>query len=439
MDLLIRNGRVYTQGRLQPFDIWIRDGRIAALGGAHHADETLDARGLMVLPGAIDIHVHFRDPGANYKEDWMSGSTSAAAGGVTTVVDQPNTDPRTLDNSSYQLKLELASRRSVVDFGLNGGPGKIFELLKAGALAIGEIFTYEMDEERLRAVLQKVKEAGALPTVHAEDGAMISQFTADTVEDTDADAYSRARPAPVEVTAVRTVLSAANNVHFCHLSTAEGLQLIREARGEGRAVTCEVAPHHLFFDRRDYRRWGSFLKMNPPLRDGLDSRALWEGLRNGDVQVLASDHAPHLPEEKKGDIWEAPPGVPGVETMLPLMLGAVRGNMLTLDRLVEALCTWPARLLGLGTKGSIDVGRDADLVLINTREQRVIRADKLHSRADWTPYEGRKGIFPQMTLVRGQVVYDGELVVRPGYGKNLPGAGLQRMTLADVDRVSQNS
>ncbi|NYT01798.1 MAG: dihydroorotase [Methanosarcinales archaeon] len=424
MDLLIRNGRVYTQGRLQPFDLWIRNGRIAALGGSHQAEETLDARGLLVLPGAIDIHVHFRDPGANYKEDWLTGSTSAAAGGVTTVVDQPNTDPRTLDSSSYRLKLELASRRSVVDFGLNGGPGNISDLKKAGALAIGEIFTYEMDEGRQREVLQEVLQAGLLPTVHAEDGDLISRFTAQVAGEMEADAYSRARPGPVEAGAIRTVLSAAERVHICHLSTAEGLDLIREARGTGRAVTCEVAPHHLFFDRRDYRKWGSFLKMNPPLRDSRDTGALWEGLRKGDVQVLASDHAPHLPEEKKGEIWEAPPGVPGVETLLPLMLGAVKGNLLTLDRLVDALCAGPARLLGLRSKGRIDLGMDADLVLIDTREQRIIRADRLHSRADWTPYEGRRGIFPRMTLVRGRVVYDGDLAVQPGYGKNLPGAGL---------------
>jgi dihydroorotase len=157
--------------------------------------------------------------------------------------------------------------------------------------------------------------------------------------------------------------------------------------------------------------------MNPPLRGQKDNDALWNGLWNGSIDILASDHAPHLPEEKTKDIWEAPAGVPGVETMLPLMLFAVKRNLIRLERLVDALAAGPARIFGLSSKGAIEIGKDADLVIVDPKAISRINADRLHSRADWTPYEGREAIFPEMTMVRGVVVYDGDLEVRPGFGR----------------------
>jgi dihydroorotase len=159
--------------------------------------------------------------------------------------------------------------------------------------------------------------------------------------------------------------------------------------------------------------------MNPPLRMQSDCDALFAGLCEGSIDILASDHAPHLPEEKREDIWEAPAGVPGVETMLPLMLVAVRRNLLSLERLVQAVSSRPAQLFGLESKGRIAIGSDADLVLVDSKEVRKIRADRLHSRADWTPYEGMDGIFPKMTIVRGVVVFDGDVEVHAGYGRFL--------------------
>lgn len=416
-DLVVKNGRVYTPRGLKDFDIWIKDGKVAALGGPNRADEEIDAGGMLVLPGVIDAHIHFRDPGPTYKEDWESGSLSAAAGGVTTVIDQPNTDPRTLDARTFELKLDRAKNHSVVDFCINGGPGNIPALTRLGATAIGEIFTYDHTDAEIETLLKEVAKAGALPTLHAEDGLVIKEKTEKLLAEVDPEAYSAARPKMAEATAIEKVLSWVQRAHICHLSSFQGLDLVKDARKAGKKISCEVCPHHLLFNRNDYRKQGSFLKMNPPLRDPSDNEALWAGLRDGSIDIIASDHAPHLPEEKKQGIWEAPAGVPGVETMLPLMLMAIRSNRLTLNRLVSALAAKPAEIFGLQSKGQIAPGKDADLVLVDTKAVTWINADRLHSRADWTPYEGRQAIFPKTTLVRGTVVFDGDLEVRPGYGR----------------------
>ncbi len=369
-----------------------------------------------MLPGAIDAHVHFRDPGQNYKEDWTSGSSAAAAGGITTVVDQPNTDPRTLDVRSFELKLDIASNRSIVDFCLNGGPGRIEELVKAGVSAIGEIFTYEHSDEDLQRILDESKKAGALATVHAEDGLIVAKSTERLRQSHEPEIYSLARPAAAEAVAIEKILAWSDRLHICHLSTLQGLKLIGEAKGTGKNVSCEVTPHHLFFNQKNYHEQGSFLKMNPPLRRQEDNDALWAGLRAGIIDILASDHAPHLPEEKRDDIWEAPPGVPGVETMLPLLLFAVKRNMLTLDRMVDGLAAKPAQIFGLASKGNIETGKDADLVIVDTKKVARINADRLHSRAEWTPFEGKEAIFPEMTILRGEVIFDGEIATKPGFG-----------------------
>ncbi len=419
-DLAVKNGRVFTAKGQVSTDIWIKDGRIEALGGAHRAEERIDARGMLVLPGAIDVHVHFRDPGPNYKEDWASGSASAAAGGVTSVIDQPNTVPRTMDARSFEEKLDIARHRSFVDFGLNGGPGEIEELKKAGAQAIGEIFSYEHSDSDLAAIISRIGEAGMLACLHAEDGAIIKEKAAELSGRHDPEVYSLARPARAEALAIEKACAVSQRLHICHLSSAQGLAAVEESRRAGRDVTAEVAPHHLLLNERDYRRQqGSYLKMNPPLRGQADNDALWQALRSGAIDILASDHAPHLPEEKREDIWEAPPGVPGVETMLPLMLMAVKRNLISLERLVDAISARPAEIFGLQGKGRIERGMDADLVIIDSKVITEINADRLHSRAEWTPYQGREAIFPQMTIVRGRVVYDGDLQVAAGYGRFL--------------------
>ncbi|MHC1585658.1 MAG: dihydroorotase [Candidatus Syntropharchaeia archaeon] len=400
METVIKNGGVFFNGEIQRIDVLIRDGRIAEIGKDLKGGERIDARNLLVLPGAIDVHVHFRDMNQKEKEDWYTGSFSAAAGGVTTVIDQPNTDPPTNTVRGFEKKLEEARKKSVVDFGLNGGTEKIGEVKKlwnCGVTAFGEIFMFRGSIER---EMEEVKKLGALACLHAEDGECISK--------------DRTRPEKCEIKAIGDALEKfENKMHFCHVSTGRGIELIKNS-----SSTMEVTPHHLFLTKKDVERLGTFGKMNPPLRSEESRMELWNNIEKFDV--IASDHAPHTEEEKEVDFFDAPPGVPGVETMVPLMLTAVKNRLISLKTFLRLLCSNPAKIFGLKRKGEIKVGNDADLIIVNVKKEKKIKGNELHSKVDWTPFEGFYGIFPEMTVVRGEVVFsDGDLVAKRGYGKFL--------------------
>jgi dihydroorotase len=429
---MLITGAELADGRVR--DVRIRDGTVDAVeptsaGLDPDAGEpAVDARGRHLLPGAVDVHVHFREPGGSHKETWTSGSRGAAAGGVTTVVDQPNTSPPTVDGDAFDEKAALAAD-SLVDYGINGGVTTDWDpegLFERPLFALGEVFLADSTGEMGIAVdlfEDALAEAAArdVPvTVHAEDEALFD----DTALDGDlggvgtaatADAWSAYRTAEAEVAAVERALAAAAEsdaqVHIAHTSTPEGIDAVVAARNDAGSTgdappTCEVTPHHLFLSRETAGRLGTFGRMNPPLRSEERRAAVFERLRDGDVDVVATDHAPHTVAEKRRGLGDAPSGVPGVETLYPLLLESVRKGELALERVRDVVAANPASIFGLDAKGRVAEGADADLVLVDLANPREIEAGALHGACGWTPFEGLQGVFPELTLVRGAVVYE---------------------------------
>lgn len=390
-------------------DIRIEGERIDAIEPGLEGDPVIEAGGALVLPGAIDVHVHFREPGAPHKETWATGTQAAAAGGVTTVVDQPNTDPPTVDRASFRLKV-AATEPAIVDFGINGGVTDSWnprELFDEPITALGEVFMADstgdlgIGRDTFEAAVAEAAEHDVLLTVHAEDASL---FDEDVRDRRDADAWSAYRTAEAEIAAVEAACEIADaydaRLHIAHTSTPEAIDI---ATSYG--ATCEVCPHHLLLSRADLDSLGTFGRMNPPLRSEDRRAAVFERVRDGRVTMIATDHAPHTRKEKDTDIWSAPSGVPGVETMLPLLLSEVVDERLTLERVVDLVARHPAERFGLDRKGRIAVGTDADLVLVDIDRTRSISPHNLVTACGWTPFEGMTGIFPSLTILRGEIAY----------------------------------
>jgi len=437
-DLVIKNARIFINDLIQPAEIAVDNGKISKIGkivGQQEYDEIIDAKGALLLPGAIDVHVHFRDPGMTKKENWYTGSCAAASGGVTMVIDHPNTIPPTIDRSSFKEKLK-ESRKSIIDYGINAGVtanlNNLKNLWELGVSAFGEIFMAEstaslnINERTLKEALDIIGNLGAVACIHAEDEETRKKFVHLLKGNLACESYSKSRPNISEKIAVEKAINLARDttkLHFCHISAHESLEIIRKAKTANNNITCEVTPHHLFLSTRDYRRLGTLGKMNPPLRDFPSQQNLWAGLNDGTIDIVASDHAPHLESEKMTDIWSAPAGVPGVETMMPLMLMAVKRNLLTLKRLVEVTSQNPARIFSL-KKGLLAPGYDADMIIMG--EEKEIRKEKLHSKAGWTPFNGMRGFFPRITISCGEIVFeDGEIIARRGRGQFNQGQGFK--------------
>ncbi len=430
IDLVVSGGLIVTPRGAFKASIGIDDGVIVAIGSTATmppAERKIDAEGLLVFPGIIDEHVHFREPGFDWKEDFRTGSMAAAAGGVTTVLDMPNTEPPTVDRLGFTAKLEEASRKSVVDFGFYAGvvPGKVEALRDLAELGVVGVKLYmsettgigePVDGLDLVRAMEVAASLGLRVGVHAEDGMMIAALREVLRAGGRRDplAHIDARPVLAEVLAVVKALLAAKvtgcRLHVFHLSSGEALGMIRALRPMGIDVTVETCPHYLLLDGREaLKRLGNVAKDNPPIRGREDAEALWEALRRGEIDAIGSDHAPHLPEEKKvEDVWTAPSGFPGVETMLPLMLTEAHRGRLTYAEISQLLSEGPARIWGLyPRKGAIAVGSDGDLTIVDPEVETVIRSEGLHSKSKVTPFEGFKvkGL-PVYTVVGGEVVME---------------------------------
>lgn len=403
---MIIEGRAYIRGNLQDCCIGIEDGKIKEIKRSLKGDERLRFGGI-ILPAGIDVHVHFREPGMTKKEDFLSGTSAAACGGITCVMDMPNTKPPATTPARIESKLELVEKKAMIDFGLYAGltedsdvrglakvvtAFKIYLAPSTGGLAVG-------DFNRFLALREDLSVAGKFTSIHCEDPEQIRRMETRRLED-----HEASRPDIAEVGGIEMAkrLTDVNRVHIAHVSSERGLESLARSK-----FTSEVTPHHLFLNLNS--ELGTMAKVNPPLRFKRDQNALWSAFVNGRIDLASSDHAPHTLEEKEQDFETAPAGIPGVETTIPLLLDRVASNSLPLSRFVNAVCEKPAELLSLN-KGRIEVGYDADLIVVDLKNVKKIRADNLHSRCGWTPYEGMKGIFPSATFLRGERIVEDESV-----------------------------
>lgn len=440
-DLVIRNGRIVSPDSIVAASLAIRDGTIAAIGEDDMmppAAESFDAAGCHLLPGIIDSHVHFREPGYDYKEDWGTGTAAAACGGVTTVFEMPNTHPPTADLAALKLKQEAARRQAHVDYGIYGLlDEKNLDQLEALAAAgvagfkcfMGNTFG-DLPAPSDGAMLEGfeiVARLGLRIVVHAENPSIMArrQERLEKAGRTDPLAHLAARPSICEIEAVGRAIAFAEwtgaRLHIAHKSSKDALDLVREAKGRGVDVTVETCPQYLLLDTEDMKRLGNVMRVNPPIREPGHAEPLWQALRDGVVDMLATDHAPHTIDEKTNpNVWMCCCGFPGVETAVPLMLSEVAAGRISLSHYVRVASVNPAKAWGLyPRKGVLQVGADADIAIVDLARAGTVRAEALHSKSKITPFEGRplKGL-PVATLVRGRLVArDGALVGEPGWGR----------------------
>ncbi len=452
VDLVIRGAQVVSPDRIFEAAVAIAGERIVAVG---HDDtmpparEEMRADGLHLLPGAIDSHVHFRDPGYPNKETWKTGSAAAALGGVTTVFEMPNTNPPTGTVEALRLK-QKAAESSYVDFGIHGLLGddtveRLEELLEAGVTSfkafVGNTFGNlpAPTDGALLEGFEKLAPLGIRTVVHAENSSILfrRQKKMQAAGRIDAMAHLAARPAVAEIEAIGRVLTLAEwtgaRVHIAHHSAADSLYLLRAARARGVDVTAETCPQYLLLNTDHMRTLGGVMRLNPPIREPRHNQPLWDALMDGTLDMIATDHAPHAPEEKtRESIWDCDCGFPGVETQMPLMLTEVNRGRASLMDYVRWSSVNPAKAWGLyGTKGVIAPGAHADIAFVDMNRAGVLSQNRLQSISKISPWNGRavRG-YPLHTLLRGRfVMRDGRLVTEAaGWGRSVK--GVQRMPVA---------
>jgi dihydroorotase len=429
--LLIRNAQIVTPEGIAPADVRVENGKIAEIAPGLQPranEEQVDASGLHLMPGVIDPQCHFREPGNTHKEDLESGSRAAAAGGVTAFLDMPNTNPPGTTAADIRAKYALAGTKCHVDFGffigatpdnleeLNSIPEacgiKVFMGSSTGTLLVSE----RPDLDRIFGNGRK------LIAVHAEDDQMIKENAARlgdkaTLQD---HPFVRSPEAALKATKLAVELSKKHNrrLHILHLTTEEEADFLRKEKVEG-LISAEVCPQHfLLIAPEIYDTLGTYAQMNPPLREARHGKALWQALKDGVIDCTATDHAPHTREEKDKGYPKAPAGMPGVETLFPLMLNRVSQGLCTLPDLARWMSEGPARLYGMKGKGRIAVGNDADFAFVDMNATRTFRNGEMQTKVNWTPYHGWtvKGM-PVMTMVRGRFVFKDGKFNEPGWGE----------------------
>jgi dihydroorotase len=423
-DLVLKGGMLVNQDGVGVRDVAVRDGRIAAIGtiDAGSAGEVVDCRGLTVLPGVIDTHVHFREPGLTHKEDLESGSRAAVLGGVTAVFEMPNTDPTTTTAAALEDKLARASGRMHCDFAFyvgatRGNTGDLAELERLPGCCGVKVFMGSStgsllveDDDGVRAILKSISRRAAF---HSEDEYRLRERLAFRV-DGDPASHPVWRDAEAALRCTQRLVALAREtgkrVHVLHVTTADEIGFLA---GHKDVATAEATPSHLTLVAPDcYRGLGTRAQLNPPVRDESHRAAIWRGLAQGVVDTLGSDHSPHTLAEKAHPYPKSHSGMTGVQTLVPVMLDHVASGRLSIQRFVDLTSAGPARVFGLARKGRVAVGYDADLTVVDLARRQTITNAWIASKAAWTPYDGIevRG-WPVGTFVRGaKVMWEGELV-----------------------------
>ncbi len=409
---MIIKGTAYINGEFEKCYIGIKRGKIDFVKKSLKTNEEIKRFEGVILPAGTDLHVHFRDPGMTDKEDFYSGSKSAVCGGITTVMDMPNTIPPTNTYSRLKEKIKIGEKKSVIDFGLYGlldedvekmkeltNFFKVFLASSTGAETIGY--------DELTDLLQKAHADDLDVAFHCEKQKYFNELEEEDLSD-----HNAHRPLKSELKAIRELNDLPlKNKYICHLTAKESLKMVKEYGYIG-----EVTPHHLLLSEEALL--GAFGKVNPPLRDDLRRYRLWEAFERDQIDIISSDHAPHL-EEEKDDFGKAPCGVPGVETMYPLLLDMVARGEISISTVIESISLNPAKRLGLD-KGKIEEGYRTDIIVIDFRERETIQGEKLHHKCGWTPFEGFQGIFPRTVISNGKtLVEDKRFVGKKGEGEYL--------------------
>jgi len=398
-------------------DVLVRQGKIAAISPeiTETAVQTIDAAGLTLLPGVIDPQVHFREPGLEHKEDLFTASCACARGGVTGFLEMPNTRPLTTNQAALDDKLQRAAQKCLVNYGFFiGATADNLEVLNQVHPACGiKIFMGSAHGDLLidqETVLEPIFAQGdRLIAVHAEDQARIRERRQQFAGIQDPAIHSQIQDNQAALLATQLALKLSNKyqrrLHILHLSTAEEAELLRQDKPAW--VTAEVTPQHLLLNTQAYETLGTLAQMNPPLRSPHDNEVLWQALRDGVIDFIATDHAPHTLEEKAQPYPNSPSGMPGVETALPVMLTQARQGRCTVAEVAHWMSTAPAQAYRIPNKGRIAPGYDADLVLVDLETYRPVLREELLTKCGWSPFEGWKLTgWPVVTLVGGQIVFD---------------------------------
>ncbi|HWU50611.1 MAG TPA: dihydroorotase [Asticcacaulis sp.] len=429
-DLIIRNADIINHAGRGKGDIGIANGKFAAFGDLAQASaaEIFDASGLLAMPGVIDTQVHFREPGLEWKEDLETGSQAAVMGGVVAVFEMPNTNPTTTDHDAFYDKLKRARHRMHCDHAFYVGgthenihhlgdlerlPGccgvKVFMGASTGTLLIA-------DDAGVAAVLGAVRRRA---TFHSEDEFRLAERRPLAREgDWTSHDFVRDPQSAIQSTQrlVRLAREAGKRIHVLHVTTREEIEFLKEHKD---VATVEITPQHLTLEAPEaYERLKGLAQMNPPIRDRYHVEGLWRGITGGIADVLGSDHAPHTLEEKARPYPASPSGMPGVQTLLPVMLNHVAQGRMTLERLVDLTSAGAQRVFGVANKGRMAEGYDGDVTLVDLKHKRVLRHADMRTRSGWTPFDGLEVTgWPKATIIRGKIVMRDDEIVGPSQGE----------------------